>query len=111
MTFPRRCGSSPAGQLRSLPEVRLDLHLPPELVLHPTLLQLLLEEDLQGHDEHGVAFPGQVHIAKFTLPQGTADVKVLQAPSLPGGARQRLQLDESLITQGFHWCVPIPVLP
>ena len=72
--------------MRFLPEVRLDFHFTPELVRHPRHLQLLLEEHFQGQDEHGLTFPGQVDIAKFTLPQGTADVKVLQAPSRSFGA-------------------------
>ena len=79
--------------MRFIPEVRLDFHFTPELVLHTCLLQLLLEKHFQGQDEHGLPFPGQVDIAKFTLPQGTADVKVLQVPSLPFGATQHLELD------------------
>ena len=67
----------------SVPEVRLDLHLPPQLVFDPSLLQLLLEQHLQGQDEHRLPLPGQVHVTKLALPQRTADVKVLQAPALP----------------------------
>lgn len=51
----------------ALPEVRLDLHLSPQLVLHPSLLQLLLEEHLQGQDELTLSLSGQVDIAEFTL--------------------------------------------
>lgn len=51
----------------TLPEVRLDLHLSPQLVFHPSLLQLLLEEHLQGQDELTLSLSGQIDIAKFTL--------------------------------------------
>lgn len=49
-------------------------------MLHPSLLQLLLEEHLQGQDELALPLSGQVDVAKFTFSQGTADVKILQAP-------------------------------
>lgn len=42
----------------ALPEVRLDLYFPPQLVLHPSLLQLFLEEHLQGQDEPTLLLPG-----------------------------------------------------
>lgn len=60
----------------------LDLHFPPELVLHPSLLKLMLEENLKGQDELALTLPGQVDIAKFTLSQGPANVKVFQTPFL-----------------------------
>lgn len=41
-----------------LPEMRLDLHLSPQLVLHTCFLQLLFEEHLQGQDEFGLALSG-----------------------------------------------------
>jgi len=47
--------------------MRLDLHLSPQLVLHPSLLQLLLEEHLQGQDELSLSLSGQVDIAKLPL--------------------------------------------
>lgn len=50
-----------------LPEVRLDFYFSPQLVLHPGLLQLLLEEHLEGQDELALPLSGQVDIAKFTL--------------------------------------------
>lgn len=51
-----------------LPEVRLDFHFSPQLVFHPGLLQLLLEEHLQGQDEFTLLLSGQVNIAKFAFP-------------------------------------------
>lgn len=51
-----------------LPEVGLDLHFSPELVLHTSLLKLILEENLEGQDELALTLPGQVDVAKLTLP-------------------------------------------
>lgn len=76
-----------------LPEVRLDLHLSPQLVLHSRLLQLLLEEHLQGQDELCLSLSGQVDIAKFTFSKGTTNVKVFQAPSTP------VQAETCIITE------------
>ncbi|KAF3847354.1 hypothetical protein F7725_020382 [Dissostichus mawsoni] len=42
-----------------VPEVRLDLHLPPQLVLNPRLLKLLLEEHLKGQDELTLSLSGE----------------------------------------------------
>ena len=43
----------------------LNLDLPPELVLDAALLQLRLEQHLQGHDVLGPLLPRQVHVAEF----------------------------------------------
>lgn len=51
----------------AVPEVRLDFYFSPQLVFHPSLLQLFLEEHLQGQDELTLPLSGQVDIAKFTL--------------------------------------------
>lgn len=60
---------SPIDKIRQLlPEVGLDLHFSPELVLHTGLLKLILEENLEGQDELALTLPGQVDVAKFTLP-------------------------------------------
>lgn len=67
-------------QLR-LPEMRLDLDFSPQLVLNTGLLQLFLEEHLQGQDKLGLPLSSQINIAKFTLSQGSANIKVLQAPT------------------------------
>lgn len=50
-----------------LPEVGLDLHFSPELVLDTGLLELILEENLEGQDELALTLPGQVDVAKLTL--------------------------------------------
>lgn len=66
-----------------LPEVRLDLHFSPQLVLHPSLLQLLFEEHLQSQDELSLSLPGEVDIPELPLSQRTTNVKIFQTPSCP----------------------------
>lgn len=65
-----------------LPEVGLDLHFSPELMLDTGLLKLILKEDLEGQDELALTLPGQVDVAKFTLTQGATNVEVFQTPPL-----------------------------
>lgn len=69
-----------------LPEVTLDLDLPPQLVLHPFLLHLGFEEHLQRHDELGVLLPGQVDVSEFPFAQRPPDLKVVDGedPPWPG---------------------------
>lgn len=57
--------------------MRLDLHFSPQLVLHTGLLQLFLKKHLQGQDELSLPLPGQINVAKFTLSQGSANVKIV----------------------------------
>lgn len=61
--------------------MRLDLDFSPQLVCYTGLLQLFLEEHLQGQDELTLPLPSQINVAKFTLSQGTADFKIFQAPT------------------------------
>lgn len=61
--------------------MRLDLNFSPQLVLNTSLLQLFLEEHLQGQDELTLPLSSQINIAKFTLSQGSANVKIFQAPT------------------------------
>lgn len=56
--------------------MRLDLDFSPQLVLNTGLLQLFLEEHLQGQDELTLPLSSQINVAKFTLSQGSANVKV-----------------------------------
>ena len=54
-----------------VPQVGLNLDLPPQLVLHAALEQLALRQDLEGHDVLRPALPGQVHlstVARVTPP-------------------------------------------
>lgn len=59
-----------------MPQVGLDFHLPPQLLLHLALLQLLLVEHLEGDDEAGPFFSGQIDMSKLALPQRLAQLKV-----------------------------------
>lgn len=47
------------------PQVRLDLHLSPKLVLHVRLLQLCFKQHLQSQDELALSLPRQVDISKL----------------------------------------------
>ena len=62
-------------------QMRLDLDLAPELVLDVALLQLVLEEHLERHDELAVLLPGKVDVAKLAAPQGAPDIEVAQGPA------------------------------
>ncbi len=54
---------APSTPTYDLPEVRLDLDLPAELMLHATLEQLGLAQHLERHDVLGAPLPGEVHRA------------------------------------------------
>ena len=86
----------------------LNLNLSPELMLDLGLLQLGLEEDLQGHDVLGLLLTGQVYIAELALAyqsinqsinkkvinlvnfdyltQWPTDIKILQSPAVTRAA-------------------------
>lgn len=55
----------------------LNFYFSSELVLNSSLLQLLLEEDLQGQDEHGLTFPGQINVTEFTLSKSSTNFEVV----------------------------------
>lgn len=63
--------------------MHLDLHFPSKLVLQSLLLDLRLEEDLQGHDEMILLEPSQVHTPKVPPAQRTPDLKVIDGEMLP----------------------------
>lgn len=69
-----------------LPQVGLDLDLSAKLVLHPGLEELLLLQDLYGHDVARPLLPCQVHRAELSPPQRTAYLEVGDGPvlALPG---------------------------
>lgn len=85
--------------------MRLDLHLPPELVLHARFLQLLLKKYLQGKDELGLSLSGQIHAPELALAEGPADVKVLQTPRLPTaqGERGLLTFDTQCLAEILYF--------
>ena len=60
--------------------MRLDLDLPAQLVLDARLAQLVLEEDLERHDEVRLLLASEVDLAKLPVPQRLADVKVTERP-------------------------------
>lgn len=62
--------------------MRLYLYLPPELVLHIRLHQLLLVEDFQSDDELGFLLSCQVNVAELPSTQGLADLEVVDGPLL-----------------------------
>lgn len=63
-----------------VPQVRLDLNLPPQLVLHVALAQLRLVQHLERHDVAAGLFARQVDVAKLALAQRPANVKVVEPP-------------------------------
>ena len=63
-------------------EVRLDLDLPAELVLHPSLEELGLLQDLEGDNIVGGFLPRKVHSPKLSPSQRLADLKIIQTPLL-----------------------------
>ena len=74
-----------------VPEVGLDLDLPPELVLHVVVLQLVLEEDLERNNVSGLPLPGEVDVSELSPAQGPSYVEVFELPApclgALGGAR------------------------
>ena len=60
--------------------MRLNLNLPPELVLEVALLQLGLEQHFQGHNKFGFLLSRQIYITKFALAQWPANLKIFKSP-------------------------------
>ena len=67
----------PSPSPYSLPQVCLDLNLPPQLMFDICLLQLRLEQHLESHDELADPLPCQIHSAKLSLTQWPANLKVI----------------------------------
>lgn len=65
----------------------LDFDFASELVLDLVLLELLFEDDLEGHDELGPLLPRHVHVAEAPLAQLASDLEIVQAPCLLGRSR------------------------
>eukprot|EP00968_Pinguiococcus_pyrenoidosus_P009875 scaffold770_cov255-Pinguiococcus_pyrenoidosus.AAC.28 len=64
-------------------QMRLDLNLAPKLVLHVALDELLLLQDLDGHDVLTILLAGEIHHSKLPAAERSSDVKVVQAPKAP----------------------------
>jgi len=67
-------------------EMRLDLDLSPQLMLHLGFLQLRLEQDLERHDVLGRALPGEVHVSELALAERSTDVEILEFPPVSRAA-------------------------
>lgn len=67
----------------NVPQVRLYLDLSTKLVLHPGLEQLLLLQDLDGHDVARPLLSREVHRPELALPEGAPDLEVAHGPVLP----------------------------
>ena len=61
------CSHVAYNHMMTLPEMRLDLDLSSELVLHLGLDQLGLEEDFQGNNVFALLLSCQIHISEFPL--------------------------------------------
>ena len=59
-------------------QVRLDLDLPSQLVLHVRLLELVLEQHFQRDDVLASLLARQVHVAEFPATERFAYIKVFQ---------------------------------
>ena len=78
----------------------LYLDLPPQLVLHPRLAELVFEEHLERHDEVRLLLASEVDLAKLPVPQRLADIKVSERPLAPrllgfGLARRSVQAQDT----------------
>jgi hypothetical protein len=62
----------------------LDFDFASELVLDLVLLELLFEDDLEGHNEFGPLLPRHVHISEAPLAQLASNFEIVQAPRLLG---------------------------
>ena len=68
--------------------MRLDLNLPPQLVLHPGPQQLVLLQDLEGHDIVRLLLSREVHRPELALAQRQPDLEVGEAPVLALSGRR-----------------------
>lgn len=66
----------------------LNLDLPPQLVLHPGPQQLVLLQDLEGHDIVRLLLSREVHRAELALAQRQPDLEVGEAPVLALSSRR-----------------------
>ena len=59
-------------------QVRLDLDLPSQLVLHVRLLELVLEQHFQRDDVLALLLARQVDVTELTAPERLTDVEIAQ---------------------------------
>ena len=65
-------------------QMRLNLNLPPQLMLHTTLQQLTLTQHLERDNVLCPTFTGEVDLAEFAPAEWLADFKVVECPSCAG---------------------------
>lgn len=68
----------------NMPQMTLNLNLPPELMLHSGFEELSFLEDFEGDDVFGVFFAGKVDGAEFTATERLADFEVGEGPLAAG---------------------------
>ena len=76
-------------------------------MLHFGLLELGLEQDFESDDELGLLLPGQIHIAKFALAEGPANVKVGQAPSAPMNGEYKKMYQTTIPSQTDFFLIQV----
>ena len=69
-------------------QVRLDLDLPSQLVLHVRLLELVLEQHFQRDDVLASLLARQVHVAELAAAQRLTDVEVAYLFIVGSGGRR-----------------------
>ena len=65
-------------------QMRLNLNLPPQLMLHTTLQQLTLTQHLERDNVLCPTFTGEVDLSEFAPAEWLADFKVVECPSCAG---------------------------
>jgi len=87
----RRISGETPERATDSPQVRLDLDLATQLVLDAGLLQLRLEQDLDGDDELARLLARQIHAAELARAERLADVEVVDRPPLDRRAARRFR--------------------
>ena len=65
-------------------QMRLNLNLPPKLMLHSTLQQLTLTQYLERNNILCSTLTSEVDLAKLSSPEWLSDFEILKRPSSPG---------------------------
>ena len=89
-------------------QMRLNLNLPPKLMLHSTLQQLTLTQYLERNNILCSTLTSEVDLAKFAPPERFADFKVIECPSCSGlGGVFFVVFGEE---GGFEFCVVVVIV-
>jgi len=84
-------------------EMGLDLDLPPKLVFHVRLGQLLLVKHFQCYKVFGLFFPSEVDVTEFASAQRFSNLKSFDAPVV---GLELNSLDFFLLMWSFHFVWP-----